>query len=259
MMISGIRHDWPEKATFFISRPEGLSEYTFLHFTTAVDFRIGEQLIHAHPGACIFYSPFTPQWFQSSQDVIHNWMHTDGSLAYLLERYNIPQNQLLYPTRTAFISELFQKMEMEFFSDNPFRQELIENYMKEFIIRFARALQTDTPTLTPGRRDREKMQAIRKHILSHPEQKWTVAQMAALASLSPSRFHAVYKSVFGTSPLQDVIDAKISYAKSLLLSDEQLTLPAVAEQLGYNDQYHFIRHVRMETGMTPGAFRKKNQ
>ena len=43
--------------------------------------------------------------------------------------------------------------------------------MKEFIIRFARALQTDTPTLTPGRRDREKMQAIRKHILSHPEQK----------------------------------------------------------------------------------------
>lgn len=259
MIISGIRHDWPEKAGFLISRPEGLEEYTFLHFTTAAQFRFGDQVIQARPGACIFYSPGTPQWFRSSQAVIHNWMHTDASLAYLLERYGIPQNTLLYPHTTDFISEVFQRLEMEHFSENPHRGELMEGYVKEFVIKLARALKPKPPVTVVQRRERYKLYKLRQHILSRPEQRWTVAEMAALASLSPSRFHAVYKSVFGTSPLQDVIEAKISYAKSLLLSDEQPTLRDVAEMLGYNDQYHFIRQFKSVTGETPGAFRKARQ
>ena len=48
-------------------------------------------------------------------------------------------------------------------------------------------------------------------------------------------------------------------AKSLLLSDKRYPLPQVAEMLGYNDQYHFIRQFRTETGMTPGDYRRKQQ
>ena len=57
----------------------------------------------------------------------------------------------------------------------------------------------------------------------------------------------------------DVIEAKIEYAKSLLLSNKRYSLPLVAEMLGYNDQFHFSRQFRKETGMTPGQFRKENQ
>ncbi len=56
--------------------------------------------------------------------------------------------------------------------------------------------------------------------------------------------------------MQDLIDAKIGYAKSLLLSNDQLPLPDVAEKLGYNDQYHFIRQFKAVAGTTPGAYRK---
>lgn len=256
MFVSGVRHDWPEKAGFCISRPEGLTEYTFLHFTTAVQLKIGNKTIHSRPGACIFYAPSVPQWFYSPQDMIHNWIHTDISLSTLLEQYEIPQNRLLYPSNTAFISEIFRKIEMEFFSDNPHKEALIESYIKEFIIKFSRALQSNTPPTVVNRKDRDKLRAVRQKVLSQPEKKWTIAEMAALASLSPSRFHAVYKSLFGTSPLQDVIEAKIGYAGSLLLSDEQLTLLAVAEKLGYTDQYHFIRQFKAVTGETPGCYRK---
>ncbi len=257
MLISGVRHDWPEKAPFVIQRPEGLEEYTFLHFTTNVEFYFDGQPVQARPGACIFYSPGIPQWFFGKQDVIHNWLHTDSSLQYLLERYNVPQNTLFYPAETAFISELFRKLEMEFYSSNAHKQELMEGYVREFIIRLSRTLHDTTPSPVPQRTHRHKLYKLRQHILSQPEHKWTVGEMAALVSLSPSRFHALYKAVFGTSPLQDVIDAKIGYAKSLLLSNEQLTLPTVAEKLGYNDQYHFIRQFKATTGMTPGRFRKE--
>ena len=51
---------------------------------------------------------------------------------------------------------------------------------------------------------------------------------------------------------------KIEYAKSLLLQQPDLPLSAVAEKLGYHDQFHFIRQFKSVTGMTPGEYRKKH-
>lgn len=259
MQIHRIRHDWPEKAGFLISRPNGHSQFTFLHFTTPVTIQINKKIIHARPGACIFYAPKTPQWFYSEEMLIHNWMHTSSDLIELLKTYSIQENTLYYPNNPAFISELFRKIELEFFSDNPSKETLIECYIHEFIICFSRAVSSGTTMPTVSRSDQIKFQQIRHEILSHPDIKWTVAQMAALANLSVSRFHAQYKAIFGSSPVQDLIAARISYAKSILLSDDTLTLPVIAEKLGYNDQFHFIRQFKSVTGLTPGEYRKNNK
>ena len=42
-----------------------------------------------------------------------------------------------------------------------------------------------------------------------------------------------------------------------LLADRELNMAQLAEKLGYNDQYHFIRQFKAMTGMTPGSYRKK--
>ncbi len=253
MQIHSVRHDWPEKAGFFISRPSGLAYYTFLHFFDSAEFKFGAETVHARPGACIFYEPTVPQWFRSSQDVVHNWMHTDHALAPLLDRYEIPCNCLLYPENPEFISRIFSAIEMEYFSDRPHKTELMAGYVEEFLIKFSRALKKESLPVTQGRK---KLRDVRKAVLSRPEWNWTVEKMAELASLSPSRFHAVYKSTFGTSPMQDLIEARVGYAKSLLLSDDSLSVVAVAEALGYHDQYHFIRQFKTVTGTTPGAWRR---
>jgi len=256
MNIIGVRHDWPEKGEFLISRPNGHKEYTILHFLTSVQFKFEDNIvINARPGVCIVYDPGVPQWFHSQQEVIHNWLHIDSSFSEILNKYNIPRNCLLYPNDTSFISDIFRKIELEHFSNNPYKEELEESYILEFAIKFSRALQVNISSPKLCRQDREKLRSVRRDILSHPEKRWKIADMAALTSLSPSRFHAVYKQLFGTSPIQDVIEAKIGYAKSLLLSNESLTLAAVAEQLGYNDHYHFIRQFKALTGETPGSFR----
>lgn len=259
MEILRIRHDWPEKAGFLISRPNGHSQFTFLHFTTPVSIRINEQTVQAAPGACIFYAPKIPQWFYSEEMLIHNWMHVSADLRELLDTYGIKENVLYYPSNPVFISEIFRKIELEFFSDNPHKELLINCLMQEFLIRFSRSVSSETTTPPVSRNDRIKFRKIRQQVLSQPDKKWTVAQIAALANLSSSRFHAQYKAVFGSSPMQDLIAARVSYGKSLLLSDETMTLPEVAEKLGYNDQFHFIRQFKSVTGLTPGEFRKNNK
>lgn len=259
MILYSIRHDWPEKAGFMISRPQGHTKYTFLHFLTPVQIRIGDTVVHAQPGACIFFSPGTPQWFWGEVSIIHNWMHATDALTPLLTRLQIPADRLLYPQETNFISELFRKMEQEHFSDRPERELLIDSYLTEFMIKFSRALQSLTPVEAVSREMRIRLQDTRQQILSQPERKWTVAQMASLAALSPSRFHAVYKATFATTPLQDLIEARVRYAKSLLLASESVTLPSIAEALGYHDQFQFIRQFKSLTGMTPGVYRKSNR
>ena len=256
MKLLGIRHDWPEQAGFTISRPQGIENYTFLHFLTPAQITVSGKTLDASPGACIFYSPDTPQWFCATGPLLHNWMHPDPSFRQLLEKYRIPEDTLLYPSNTAFISEVFWEMETEFFSDNPFRQELLESLMDRFLIAFSRSLDHSAPSLHVSSPIRARMSQLRQQILSSSEQRWSVQAMAKQVGFSISRFHTLYKALFGSSPMQDLITARISRAQYLLLSQPHQPITTIAEQLGYNDQYHFIRQFKGQTGQSPDAYRK---
>lgn len=258
VQIISVRHDWPEREGFHIHRPNGRKDYTFLHFITPIDFEMDGKVIHGRPGACIFFSPGTPQHFFATEPVIHNWIHIDASLGTLLEHYGIVADRLEYPANPDFISRLFHMLEVEYFTDNAYGQELMEGYVREFLIRYARSLETENAVKGISRSDRQKLSSVRQQVLSQPQKRWTVADMAALANLSPSYFHSIYKTLFGTAPIRDLIEAKMRYAKSLLRSYPELKIPEIAECLGYTDQYHFIRLFKSVVGLTPGQYRREN-
>lgn len=79
--------------------------------------------------------------------------------------------------------------------------------------------------------------------------------MAARIPLSESRFYTVYKSFYGTSPMEDLIRARIDSAKNALLFTDR-TISSIAESLGYNNLTHFIRQFRSFTGMSPSGYRR---
>ena len=140
MEITDIRHDWPEKAGFTLVRPTGIEIYTFLHFMNSVEIEINREKVTVRPGACIFYAPDEPQWFHSDSNLTHNWAHFAPGFRVQLLRYRIPENTLLYPRAAEFISGLFRKTEAAFFSNEPFREDLLEAYTTEFLVRFSRAI-----------------------------------------------------------------------------------------------------------------------
>ena len=255
-MITKLRHDWPEKAEFLLSRPEGHPQYTFLHFATPVQLEVSGVRRWVSPGTCIFYAPGTPQWFYSQQALVHNWFHAGEDLAQLLEQYSIPADTPLYLPEAAFISELFQKMERELFSENAHKERMLDCYLQIFLVSFSRAVTGSSGNKTLDEQLQQRLRSLRQEILRQPEEKWSVGQMAQCLSVSTSRFHNIYRSMFGTSPMKDLIEARVDYGKSLLLSRRQMSVEEVAMRLGYNDQYHFIRQFRTVTGLTPGQYRK---
>ena len=187
------------------------------------------------------------------------WFHGYPEMKELIDRYEIPLNCVFYPKNPAFIPELFRKMRREFQLNDPYREELIDGYIKELLIRISRSVKMGASASSLNFKEQKRMRDIRLEVLSHPEKKWTVAEMAQKAMLSPSRFHAVYKELFHNSPVNDLIAARIELAKAILLTDDGANMVTVAEKLGYNNQYHFIRQFKSVVGITPGAFQKNNR
>ena len=126
MKIVSIKHDYPEKAGFKIYRPYGRKDYTFLHFEQKMTVEIDGERIITEPNACILYSPDCPQIFYSEKNnITHNWMHFSADAIALIKVFNIPENKIIYPNESKFISRLFYKMEVELNSDKPFKNNAV--------------------------------------------------------------------------------------------------------------------------------------
>ena len=188
-----------------------------------------------------------------------NWIHCDVSVEPLLEQYGLPVGEVFYPANPAFITDLFRRIKREFYSENLYRERVLDGYMEELLIKLSRSIQPEALGSNVSTKEAKLLQDLRWQMLSKPEENRTVEQMAKAVSLSPSRFHAVYKVMFGVSPVKDLINAKVEQAKSILLMDRDATMTSVAEKLGYKNQYHFIRQFKAVTGITPGTYRKENE
>lgn len=256
MVITSVRHDYPEKAGFKINRPSGHKEFTFLHFMQRMHIEMEGKIITTEPNACIIFVPNAPQYFYNNDtSITHNWMHFKGDYAKLLDKYNIPLNTIFYPNDCKFLSRLFYKIENEFYSDNPFKEELVDGYFNEVLIRLSRKInhQKNEANISPT--DKKKLQEIRHIILTSSEYPWTVEELAKRINLSASRFHFIYKAMFGISPMKDVIENRIQNAANLLVSTD-LSVSQIGETLGYANPHHFIRQFKSNMGETPLQYRK---
>ncbi len=96
---------------------------------------------------------------------------------------------------------------------------------------------------------------IKKAMYKQPDKKWEAENECRDLHLSCGHFRAAYKSIFGVSFHQDLIQSRISLAKYLLMTTS-LSLPNIALKCGYEDDKYFLRQFRQQTGVSPNAYRK---
>lgn len=86
---------------------------------------------------------------------------------------------------------------------------------------------------------------------------WTVEEMAALVGLGTTAFTEKVKLYTGFSPLNYLINIRISEAIKLLRKAE-ISVTSIALEVGFYSSQHFSTTFKKLTGYTPGEFRKKN-
>lgn len=99
------------------------------------------------------------------------------------------------------------------------------------------------------------MQRLDAHIHSNLARRITVAELAQVACLSPSHFHAQFKESVGLTPHQYLLKQRLDRA-ARLLRESDLSLVRVAGECGFSSQSALTTAMRRYLGLTPGALRK---
>ena len=255
--VTRARHAWPEARGFTIHRPRGIREYTFLRFHGSVKLLLDGRIIDTPPGACIFFSMDTPQWFQSPEPLVHDWMHMVGAVPESLAAVGLEPDRLYIPGNGQFVTAILREIEFEILSDRD-SDPLVELKYRELLIKLAREIRRGTAEEPLRPEIKTRLRQVRGSIFSRLDHPWTVKDMAELAYLSPSRFHTLYRAAFGIPPVEDLIRARIDTAKTRLSTSDESVIH-LSEQLGYRNVTHFCRQFKSLTGLTPMDYRNAQQ
>ncbi|MGD1824887.1 AraC-type DNA-binding domain and AraC-containing protein [Chromobacterium violaceum] len=106
----------------------------------------------------------------------------------------------------------------------------------------------------PAEADRLILRA-KDYMDSFPERDVSLAELAALAELSPWHFLRRFRQRVGVPPHAYLVQARLRKARQLLLAG--CPIPEAASACGFSDQSHFHRHFKRALGITPGQFAQR--
>jgi AraC-like DNA-binding protein len=99
-----------------------------------------------------------------------------------------------------------------------------------------------------------RLEEVLRENLSH---QWTVEEMAALVGMGTTLFNERVKSYSGFSPLNYLINIRISEAIKLLKRPD-ISVTDIALDTGFYSSQHFATTFKKLTGYQPSEFRKNH-
>ena len=103
----------------------------------------------------------------------------------------------------------------------------------------------------------ETARTIRNVIHSYPEKFFGNAELAKMVNVSTKTAETKFKTAFGMTIHQYILDYKIREALSYFNTFEDITVKEVAFNLGFYDEYHFSKQFKKLVGISPFRYKKQ--
>ena len=171
-----------------------------------------------------------------------------------MDGFGLKTNTVYYPLPCGYITDLIRKIEGERFEDDTYKSEVINSYLQVLFALVSRYKSRAADGFLVDYQTETEFKNLRTMVFSNLERDWSIAHMAEIVNLSESRFYVLYKAVFKTTPNQDLIMARMDYAKQLLSQNRNVAILDVAQKCGYANEFHFIRIFKKNVGVTPKRY-----
>lgn len=154
------------------------------------------------------------------------------------------------------LRELLLAMELEIRERQNSYRLMVKAQIMVFATLLGRALdiQDDSPLLEKGMKIR-RFAPVVEFIESHYGDRILVADLADLVNMSPANFTRLFRSAFGQSPIEYLMQQRIRHA-SILLKKNNWKIIDISTDCGFPSVSHFIDIFRKYTGQTPSDYRK---
>ncbi len=100
----------------------------------------------------------------------------------------------------------------------------------------------------------QRLADVAAFVGANPMRNFTLAELAAVARLSPSHLSAVFKARFGHAPVDYAHRMRMREA-ARLLDAREISVGEVARAAGFDDPLYFSRAFRRVYGVPPSAYR----
>lgn len=97
---------------------------------------------------------------------------------------------------------------------------------------------------------------IINYLMENYEHKISLDQIAHNMYLSPVYISKIFKEETGESPINYLIKIRLEKAKEILEERREGSIKSIANEIGYDDVYHFSKLFKKYFGMSPQNYRK---
>lgn len=252
-------HDSHHPIPCNIEHKEGVPDYLILLIKRESWILLEGKRHTLQPNALILFPPDT--YIHYGCDIAgynDDWIHfmPDEKDSAFLKSLRLPFCQILYPFDFHGLSEYVRLMSDNYHSPSAYKQKILDSFMHIFLYSLKESLekQFDSPGIQKYYPDFSR---LRTQIYNDPAVKRTIPELAGSLCLSLSYFQHLYKEFFGLSCQQDMINARLTFAK-YYLANSNMAVASLAGFCGYENELHFMRQFKKFTGMTPGEYRHRN-
>ena len=164
------------------------------------------------------------------------------------------QNNCPILSEVKEVGDLFQNMQNEFINQEIGYVSSVNQLIDQLFILTARQLTHQNNSRRDFPQTFMKLDQSLRENLSH---QWTLEEMAGLVGLGTTAFSEKVKNYTGFSPLNYLINIRITEAIKLLKRPD-VHVTDIALDVGFYSSQHFATTFKKLTGYTPSEFRKKN-
>ena len=260
--VSNLGVDTQHPSSFSHALPNGFPHWAFAHAVSPhLMNEEGTELHRAEAGTCIIYPPNYPRYLacpEGCENLCNNWIHfscsDDQALTEMLASYGIPVCRFFTLKQFMPVIFLLQELIYEHSLDMPHKDTMTSLLVWEMLVQIGRDILPHDMRDLPSLLHLHDFEKLRRQVYANPEKDWNVGMLASSVFLGVNQFISLYRKFFNVTPRQDLIEARVSKAKTLLETDT--TLRDVAAACGFKTEYYFSTTFKKVVGVPPGQYAK---
>lgn len=220
-------------------------------------FYIGDQDVIVTAGNMVLYQPkqvMHYEYFGKDKPEVY-WTHFTGSeVRNILKKYEIPlDTNVFYAGNSPTYAYLFKEMILELQTCRFGYEELLSMYLEQIFILVQRSRMDRQPAVSSH--IQEEMGIAKRYFQEHYNEDINIEEYAQSRNMSISWFLRNFRQATGKSPMQYILNIRISNAVSLLESTDY-NVTEIAAIIGYDNPLYFSRIFKKQKGVSPSDYRK---
>ena len=202
----------------------------------------------------------TISWIHINIQKLESGEMVPGKWSSLSENESLAIGKILLLNNSVAFSKLneagriLQYIQNELFNKEVGYATRVNQLIDELFITLTRQL---TKQSNPARDFPKTFMQLEQTLRQNLSHQWTVEEMAAVVGMGTTLFNEKVKTYSGFSPINYLINIRISEAIKLL-KKKDTSLTDIALDIGFYSSQHFSTTFKKLTGYTPSEFRKNH-